>query len=177
MPATAAADDESLAGMQRGLDGYLAFGGLMGRPYYFHVIAEAAAHCGRREEAERALAAALAAAGTGERVWTAELHRLQGELALADGGGEERAESCFARALAVARSQGATLLELRAAASLGRLEAARGKREEARRRLAEVYGRFAEGFETRDLQAARELLADWTDSCQGVPAVRRYSKS
>jgi class 3 adenylate cyclase len=35
-----------------------------------------------------------------------------------------------------------------------------GKREEARALLAGVYGGFREGFETRDLRAARALLDD-----------------
>ena len=33
-------------------------------------------------------------------------------------------------------------------------------RAEARQMLADVYGWFSEGFDTRDLQEARELLAE-----------------
>ena len=42
--------------------------------------------------------------------------------------------------------------------SLSRLWQQQGKREEARRLLAEIYGRFTEGFDTRDLQEAKRLL-------------------
>jgi adenylate cyclase len=68
------------------------------------------------------------------------------------------AEACFLRALEVAREQGAKSLELRAMASLGRLWRGQDKTAEARRRLAEVYGRFTEGFEAPDLREARALL-------------------
>jgi predicted ATPase len=51
-------------------------------------------------------------------------------------------------------------MELRAVTSLSRLLVLQGKREEARRMLAEIYGWFTEGFDTRDLQEARALLGE-----------------
>jgi predicted ATPase len=51
-----------------------------------------------------------------------------------------RAEACFERALAVARSQQAKSWELRAGTSLARLWRDQGKREAARALLAPVYG-------------------------------------
>ena len=51
-------------------------------------------------------------------------------------------------------------LELRAASSLARLLAGRGKRDEARRQLADVYGWFTESFDTRDLRLAKALLTE-----------------
>ena len=42
--------------------------------------------------------------------------------------------------------------------SWSRLVLQQGKREDARRMLAEVYGWFTEGFDTRDLQEARAFL-------------------
>jgi len=42
--------------------------------------------------------------------------------------------------------------------SLSRLWQKHGKNEEARRMLAEIYGWFTEGFDTKDLQEARALL-------------------
>jgi predicted ATPase len=50
--------------------------------------------------------------------------------------------------------------ELRAAADLARLLAAKGERAQARDLLAPVYGWFTEGFETADLQDAEALLED-----------------
>jgi predicted ATPase len=42
--------------------------------------------------------------------------------------------------------------------SLARLLARQGKRDEARTMLAELYGWFTEGFDTRDLKDAKALL-------------------
>ena len=53
-------------------------------------------------------------------------------------------------------------LELRAALSLARVLAANGERDQARRKLADVYGGFPEGFDTADLRDARILLKDLT---------------
>jgi predicted ATPase len=70
-----------------------------------------------------------------------------------------QAEACFQQALAVARSQQARSLELRAAISLSRLWQQQGQRAAARELLAPLYGWFSEGFDTPDLQAAKALLA------------------
>jgi hypothetical protein len=60
-----------------------------------------------------------------ERFYESELYRLRGELRLAAGGSRaaREAEADFRRAIAIAASQGAQLLGLRAIASLGRLTA------------------------------------------------------
>jgi predicted ATPase len=60
--------------------------------------------------------------------------------------------------MTIARRQGATLWELRAATSLARLWCAQGKSTEAHDLLGPIHGRFTEGFDTRDLKAARALL-------------------
>ena len=57
-----------------------------------------------------------------------------------------------------ARRQSAKSFELRATMSLGRLLARRGRRDEARTMLAEIYGWFTEGFDTADLKDAKALL-------------------
>ena len=71
---------------------------------------------------------------------------------------EEEIEECFLEALAVSRRQGTVALELRAAISLSRLRRAQDKARQARALLAEVYGKFDEGFDTADLKEAKELL-------------------
>jgi predicted ATPase len=55
---------------------------------------------------------------------------------------------------------GAQLWELRATLSLARLLAQECRRDEARTMLAEIYNSFTEGFDTRDLQDAKALLAE-----------------
>ena len=42
--------------------------------------------------------------------------------------------------------------------SLTRLWQQQGKKEEAHQMLAEIYNWFTEGFDTRDLKEAKELL-------------------
>ena len=51
-------------------------------------------------------------------------------------------------------------MELRAAVSLSRLWQRQGKPEEACQLMAESYGWFTKGFDTRDLRAAKRLLEE-----------------
>jgi predicted ATPase len=71
---------------------------------------------------------------------------------------QRQAETYFQQAIGVARSQSARSLELRAAMSLSRLWQQQGKKDDARRLLAEIYGWFTEGFDTADLKAAKILI-------------------
>jgi predicted ATPase len=70
----------------------------------------------------------------------------------------EEAQNCFRRAIGIARKQSAKSFELRAAMSLVRLLAKQNRREEARAKLVEIYGRFTEGFDSADLKDAKSLL-------------------
>ena len=54
----------------------------------------------------------------------------------------------------------AKALALRATTSLARLLDHQGHRDAARPLLAEIYGWFTEGFDTRDLQDAKALLEE-----------------
>jgi len=47
--------------------------------------------------------------------------------------------------------------------SLARLWQQQGKQHEAHKLLSEVYNWFTEGFDTKDLQEAKELLAELSD--------------
>jgi predicted ATPase len=96
---------------------------------------------------------------TGERLYEAELHRLQGALLLQCPGADRRqVEAHFRQAIDIARQQQAKSLELRAATGLARLLHSQGKRDEAQQLLGDVYGWFTEGFNTVDLRAAKTLL-------------------
>jgi predicted ATPase len=70
------------------------------------------------------------------------------------------AEACFLKAIDIARKQQAKSLELRAATSLARLWQKQGKRKQARKLLADIYGWFTEGFDTADLKEAKALLEE-----------------
>jgi predicted ATPase len=96
-----------------------------------------------------------------ERWFEAEVNRIAGEIALKSPQQDAaKAEGYFDRALAVARQQQAKSWELRAAMSLARLWRDQGKPQQARELLAPVYGWFTEGFDTRDLKEAKELLEE-----------------
>jgi predicted ATPase len=56
--------------------------------------------------------------------------------------------------------QGPKSWELRAATSFARLWQSQGKRQDAYNLLAPVYEWFPEGFDARDLQDAKALLAE-----------------
>jgi predicted ATPase len=94
-----------------------------------------------------------------ERVHEAEVYRLKGELLLrGDNLDPAEAQSCFERAIEIARRQSAKSLELRTTMSLARLIATQERRDEARTMLAEIYNWFTEGFDTADLKDAKALL-------------------
>jgi hypothetical protein len=59
-----------------------------------------------------------------------------------------------------ARRQEAKMWELRTSTSLGRLWQSQGKRRDAYALLAPVYLWFTEGFDAKDLQDAKALLAE-----------------
>ena len=95
----------------------------------------------------------------GERFFEAELYRLKASALLMRGAVDAEAESLLEQALRTARSQQARPPELRAATDLARLWKRQGKVAEAPGTLSPGYGRFSEGFETRDLSEAKAVLA------------------
>ncbi len=150
---------EGLQMMSGGLDGVWASGMEVGRTRNLALLAEA---CGRSELFEQGLSLTregiAAAEISGEGHFLSELYRVQGELLRHSGADEEEIEECFLEALGIARRQGTVALELRAAISLARLRRAQGKQRPALELLAEVHGKFHEGFDTADVKEAEELL-------------------
>ncbi len=149
-------NEEGIAQIQEGLAVYRATGTEVGRPYFLCLLAEVCTQTGRIDEGLSALTEAVAAADERENRWyEAEMHRLKGQLLLRrDDSTVAEAQSCFQRAIEVARKQSAKSWELRATMSLARLLAKQGRRDEARTMLAEIYGWFTEGFDTADLAKA-----------------------
>ena len=129
------------------------------KTYHLALLAEAYRKNGEIEEGLNVLTEALTLVEkNGERWYEAELYRLKGDLLLMQDGVEEEVEGCFRRAQDIARRQNAMSFELRTALSLCRLWQRNGKFVEARDLLQNVYERFTEGFETKDLQEAKTLL-------------------
>jgi class 3 adenylate cyclase/predicted ATPase len=154
------AHDDPAAEIREAMTAYRATGGRFQGTYHLVLLAQALAACGHHGEALSALREAAALVEeTGERYVEAEIYRLEGNLLLAQStNGAAEAESCYLKALEVARGQEARSLELRAASDLARLWAGRGERARAKDLLAPVYGWFTEGFDTPDLQEAKALL-------------------
>ena len=154
--------EKGIAHLRHALEVLQTVGFYLMRPYHLGLLAEALGKAGLAPEGRAVLAEALAMAHqTGERCCEAELYRLQGQLILEpleSGVASPKAEAEAFRAIDISRSQGARLFELRAVMSLAHLRMRQGKKQEARMRLAEVYGWFTEGFDTKDLQEARALL-------------------
>ena len=151
---------EGIAQMREGMAGNQSRGVRMYQSGILYTLAGALARAGQPEQGLTTLDEALAMVEkTDQRHSEADLHRVRGELRLMQGD-EAGAEAGFLKAIEVARRQNAMSWELRATMSLARLWQAQGKGEEARQRLAEVYGWFSEGFETADLVEARELLGE-----------------
>ena len=152
-----------IAHIRGGMAAAEATGAPLATPFHLTLLSEALALAGKIEEGLATLDDALAkAAASGERGWDAEIHRLHGELtALLPSPDPAKAEKSFRTALAIARKQGTRGYELRAATSLARLWGEQGRRDEARKLLAPVYGWFTEGFDTADLKDARALLVEF----------------
>ena len=125
-------------------------------------LARAYAMSDQFDNAWRCIHEAMTAAETTKERWgEAEVHRAAGEVELMSPQADTtRAEQYFKRALTVARQQQAKSWELRAAMSMARLWRDQGKRDEARKLLAPVYGWFTDGFDTRDLKEAKALLGE-----------------
>jgi predicted ATPase len=129
-------------------------------PWYFAVLAEVQGLAGQVEDGMSSLEEALGwVERNDERLYEAEVHRIRGELLLAQHIPDpQRAESCFQQALTVARGQQGKSWELRAAMSMARMWLQQKRSDEARQLLAPVYDWFTEGFDTADLIEAKALL-------------------
>jgi predicted ATPase len=170
--------EEGISQIHQGLATHQAVGAGIFHSYYLVLLAEAYGKAEQTEEGLAALAEALTLVDkTGERFYEAEVYRLKGQLTLqkfqvsgskfqvADPqpltlDQQAEAEACFLKAIEIAQRQQAKSLELRTVMSLARLWQQQGKREEARKILAEIYNWFTEGFDTKDLQEAKALLVE-----------------
>jgi class 3 adenylate cyclase/tRNA A-37 threonylcarbamoyl transferase component Bud32/tetratricopeptide (TPR) repeat protein len=155
------------AQIQTGLDLHWATGARLPRGYWLSYLIEAYLAAGRIAEGLAVIREALAMSETQLDVFfDAEVLRLQGEFLRASGDARA-AEAAFRKALGIARGQGARAFELRTATSLSRLLAEQGCADEARAPLAAAYQTYREGFATRDLMEARNLLG-WLSSSKDV---------
>ncbi len=159
------------AGIQQiheGLSQYHDTGACVGQAAWIGFTAAAYGKADRIDEALTILEGAFACM-TSSGEWSVEpmLHYIKGEVLLRNAQlhtspvpDDTAIEHCFLTCLHIARRQQAKLWELRAGMGLARLWQPQGKKEDARQLVAEIYGWFTEGFDTKDLQEAKALLTE-----------------
>jgi class 3 adenylate cyclase/tetratricopeptide (TPR) repeat protein len=151
---------EAISSLRRGLDNWTSGGGHSRVPYLKSALAEALALKGDLDAALEMIDECLEQierAGWQERSHLAEVLRLKAWMLMRQGRGQE-AQTVLRASIDWARQQQAKSWELRSATTLAELLAERGERAAARDLLAPIYSWFTEGFDTRDLKAARTLL-------------------
>jgi predicted ATPase len=152
-----------IADIRCALEGRLATGTRAVLPRFLASLGEAYGIAGQIDQGLDAVEQAIRTVDENdERLYESEAYRIKGELLLLqrvpDPSG---ADACFRHAVDVALRQQAKAWELRAATSLGRLLRQQGDAIASRSVVAPVYGFFAEGFDTADLQDARVLLEEF----------------
>ncbi|MGA8110706.1 MAG: hypothetical protein WB974_14810, partial [Acidobacteriaceae bacterium] len=153
---------EAIAPLKAGLTFWDARGGKGGSPTRKAFLAEGMALTGDLDNALQLIdeqIIQIERPGWEERLHYAEILRLKGWM-LSLKGDPDGAERNFLASLDWAHRQQAKMWELRSSTSLARLWQCQGKRQDAYELLAPVYGWFTEGFDTKDLQEAKSLLAE-----------------
>jgi class 3 adenylate cyclase/tetratricopeptide (TPR) repeat protein len=151
---------EAQALLRQGIERWTSHGGRVRVPFVKAALAEAVALDGDLPGALALIdecAAQIAEPWSEERLWLAEVLRLKGWM-LARAGRHDEAEALLNAAIGCARAQGARSWELRAATTLARHLASRGRAAEGLALLGPAYGWFTEGWNTRDLLEAKALL-------------------
>ena len=152
---------DSLATVSRELADCVGTGYLGGVTTLYALLAQAFLAKRQLMPAREIISKGLATAEqASERFFEAELLRLNVRALVIEGGSGMLidAQKLLEQSLAVAQSQRARSLELRAAADLARLRRDQGRSAEARDLLASIYGWFTEGFDTQDLKDGKALL-------------------
>ena len=171
--------EEGIAIIRKGIAAWEETRGELLLPLFLALLAQAYQRAGQYSLALQTLDSALCVTTrTGERTYAAELARRKGELCLIlaektvrvglpnpydkenTASTVAQAESHFQEALAVARQQDAKSWELRAALSLSELWRTQNRGEDAYNLLKPIYAWFSEGFDTKDLVRARDLLKE-----------------
>lgn len=148
---------DGITGMRENLAAF--FGGRP-LPFFLAAVASAEAAAGHLAEAETVFAQALAVADAhGERWNLAEIMRERAQARLqAPRPCLELIEQELSDALAIARTQGAALWQLRAAVNLARLWRSQSRMAEAQDLMRPIFAEFREGLNMPDLVAAREFV-------------------
>jgi tetratricopeptide (TPR) repeat protein len=149
--------EHALRELERAVEEFRALNIGSRRPWILAVFSDALLRSGRLEEAEVVMAEALTSASS-QRWCLPEVLRIHASVFCAQRR-MDAAEATLTRAIEVAHEIGGLSWRLRAAIDLARLLLSRAQAKEARALLLPIYTEFTEGFATRDLVAAAELIA------------------
>jgi predicted ATPase len=150
--------EAGIAEMKAGLESYRMTGADLMTPQFCLMTAEAQLRAGRPGEALAALSRGLRYVDESqEHVHEPELHRLRGEILVAQGA-TSSGEASLCRAIERAQAQQAKMLELRAALVLAKLRREQSRDAEAAALLQPLHAWFQEGRNTPELREASALL-------------------
>jgi class 3 adenylate cyclase/predicted ATPase len=153
-------DREGEGGMREGLAMMQRVNYLICGPLFGALLAEVEAETGRLEDGLATLDAQITAIEqTGECWFSAEVHRMRGELLLKQHRPDvAAAEAAFVRAIEISRGQQTKTFELRAALALAKLHRTIGRDHTAREFLTRALGGFKAGGDVSEVDEARRLL-------------------
>lgn len=162
--------DAGIAEMKAGLESYRLTGSDLMSPQFCLMMAEAQLQAGRPGDALAALSRGLRHVEEfREHVHEPELHRLRGEILLAQGA-SAAGEVSLRRAIECAQAQQAKTLELRAKLSLAKLRRKHGQNDEAGALLQPLDAWFQEGRDVPELRETRALLESLGSASQNAGA-------
>lgn len=131
--------------------------------------AEGLARMGHQDEAEKAICDLVyRAEAVSPTYLLPELLRTQGDILATRPGSNDEVEAVYRKAIAQAQTDGALGWQLRAANSLARHWRKTDRLEQATELLVRTLSLFTEGFETRDLVEARELIQAFNTTRSGI---------
>ena len=149
---------DGIALIKQGLDQLKSVGTTEDVPLYTEYLAQALGRAQKADEALKYIDELLDSLEAQKlRYWQAELFRRKG-LLLQDKGEMKQAKRYFLQALQTANQQHALALALRASISLHQFNHRCGLYPEARETLEDIYGAFAEGQSSTELDEARAIL-------------------
>jgi class 3 adenylate cyclase/tetratricopeptide (TPR) repeat protein len=153
---------ENIAALRAAIDAWRRSGAGLGQSIFIAALGEALLAAGDTIGAEAALQEGFAfVAQSGETLFLADLHRLEGRIALERAQPDRtRAEASFLKAIEIARDQEARLLELRAATDLARLWRDAGAPNDPHALLEPILAAIEGADRARDVRNARALLAE-----------------
>ncbi|MGH9606309.1 MAG: AAA family ATPase [Terracidiphilus sp.] len=144
--------------IKAGVEAYRLTGSNLMTPQFSLMMAEAQLKAGRPGEALGAISRGLRYAEEfHEGAQEPELHRLRGEILIAQGA-TSAGEASLHRAIERAQAQQAKMLELRAALALAKVRRERGRSDEAAALLQPIHDWFQEGRDLPELREARVFL-------------------